>query len=91
MITHAIETPFFHSLNTINVNKWNFTFLVSKVMSIDIVPLWPHFKMHYNCHGVWILKVKRKSTLTILKKFDFSFSKAYVFTFNASFFACMCS
>jgi len=41
IITHAIGAPFFHSLNTINVNKWNFTFLVPKVMSIDIVHYGP--------------------------------------------------
>ncbi len=31
-------------------------------MSIQIVPLWPHFNMHWNCYGVCIWNVKGKST-----------------------------
>lgn len=31
-------------------------------MSIQIVPLWPHFNIHWNCHGVCIRNVKGKST-----------------------------
>jgi len=43
-----INTPMRCALNTINVNKWNFTSLVPKVASIDIAPLSPNETMACN-------------------------------------------
>jgi hypothetical protein len=57
------------------------------VASIEIALLWPHFNMHRNCHGVWIFKVKGRSTFIFILSKDsfFQFSKAHILTLNASF------
>jgi hypothetical protein len=48
--------------------------LVSKVTTIEIALLWPHFNMHHNCHGIWIQKWKG-SSLSCQKNMNLSLFK----------------
>jgi len=54
VMIHATGIPVRCASNTINVNKWNFTSLVSKVASIGIAPFSPNETMVRNWDGVCI-------------------------------------
>ncbi len=54
VLIHATGTLVWCALNTINVNKWNFTSFMPKVASIEIAPLSPNQTTTYNWNGIYI-------------------------------------